>query len=186
MKEGKAKFENKGLLILLCVLLVAIAGLGIGIGVVMNLQNGGEVGHEANYTNDSVSALEVEEYISNNLDNDPNYSIQDAVVDYEREMSVGDNSRRVYVAIYYADFIYGQDSDLDGAVGILRRVEDLIGEDETAVSYYATLRGLYRQSGMESEADFYNQKVSTLMPKDDRSIEDLRRNKETDYEEDSL
>lgn len=35
MKEGKAKVENKGLLILLCVLVAAIVGLGIGIGVVV-------------------------------------------------------------------------------------------------------------------------------------------------------
>lgn len=35
MEEGKAKFENKSLVILLCVLIVAIVGLGIGIGVVM-------------------------------------------------------------------------------------------------------------------------------------------------------
>ena len=31
MKEGKAKFENKGLIILLCVLVVAIVGLVVGI-----------------------------------------------------------------------------------------------------------------------------------------------------------
>lgn len=38
MKEGKAsetKFGNKGLVILLCVLVVAIVGLGVGIGIVM-------------------------------------------------------------------------------------------------------------------------------------------------------
>lgn len=35
MKEGKAKVENKGLLVLLCVLVAAIVGLGIGIGVVV-------------------------------------------------------------------------------------------------------------------------------------------------------
>ena len=36
MKEGKPKFENKGLVAVLCVLLVMAVGLGIGIGVVNN------------------------------------------------------------------------------------------------------------------------------------------------------
>ena len=36
MKEGKPKFENKGLVAVLCVLLVIAVGLGIGIGVVNN------------------------------------------------------------------------------------------------------------------------------------------------------
>lgn len=35
MKEGKAESNNKGLIILLCALVVVIVGLGIGIGVVM-------------------------------------------------------------------------------------------------------------------------------------------------------
>jgi len=39
MKEGKAKFENKGLIILLCVLVVAIVGLVVGI---VLLKGGGE------------------------------------------------------------------------------------------------------------------------------------------------
>ena len=34
MEEGKPKFENKGLVAVLCVLLVIAVGLGIGIGVV--------------------------------------------------------------------------------------------------------------------------------------------------------
>ena len=35
MEKGKVGFENRGLVILLCVLVMAIVGLGIGIGVVM-------------------------------------------------------------------------------------------------------------------------------------------------------
>lgn len=34
MKEGKVKSSNKGLVVLLCVLLVAIVGLGVGVFVV--------------------------------------------------------------------------------------------------------------------------------------------------------
>ena len=36
MKEGKPKFENKGLVAVLCVLLVVAVGLCVGIGVVSN------------------------------------------------------------------------------------------------------------------------------------------------------
>lgn len=36
MEEGKPKFENKGLVAVLCVLLVIAVGLGIGIVVVNN------------------------------------------------------------------------------------------------------------------------------------------------------
>lgn len=35
MEKGKVGFENRGLVILLCVLVMAIVGLGIGIGVVV-------------------------------------------------------------------------------------------------------------------------------------------------------
>lgn len=43
MKEGKAESNNKGLIILLCALVVVIVGLGIGIGVVMLNRKGEEV-----------------------------------------------------------------------------------------------------------------------------------------------
>lgn len=42
MKEGKAKFENKGLVILLCVLVVVIVGLVVGVTFVnMTREDGG-------------------------------------------------------------------------------------------------------------------------------------------------
>ena len=50
MKEGKAKFENKGLVILLCVLVVAIVGLVVGIGAVMLNSDNEEVVVETDST----------------------------------------------------------------------------------------------------------------------------------------
>ena len=35
MKEGKAMSENKGLIILLCILVVVIVGLGVGVVITM-------------------------------------------------------------------------------------------------------------------------------------------------------
>lgn len=182
MKEGKAKFEHKGLVILLCVLLVAIVGLGVGIGVILNNNHINE--ELVNNETGSVSALAVNERIMDRLDSDPEYTIDDAIEDFEKEMDNGDNAHRVDVAIYFADFVYTYHGDINESVAILSRVEDLLEDDEEAISYYATLRRLYESEGLDVEADFYNQKVIDLMYKDTRSIEELK-GRET-YEEELL
>ena len=60
MEENKKESSNKGLVILLCVLVVVIAGLGIGIAVVLNARNNDEAAVDGG----SVDGVEemIEEY----------------------------------------------------------------------------------------------------------------------------
>lgn len=186
MKEGKAseaKSGNKGLVILLCALVVVIVGLGIGIVVVVN-GNDNDSSLFDGEVNDSVSALEANDVILNKMNNNLEYSIEEAVEEFENEMNVGDDSRKVYIAIYYADFVYSYYGNIDQSVAILGRVENLVIDDDMAINYYVALRDLYLRAGMEEEVVFYNQKVVDLIPEDTRSVEELKG--EEIYEEDLL
>ena len=74
-------------------------------------------------------------------------------------------------------FIYDNNGDIDEAVDILKRVESLV-DDGTAGDYYVALRQLYGDAGMNEKAEFYNQKVLELIPKDTRPVEELTKSAE--------
>lgn len=163
---GKKKVLVAGLVILA----VAVVGLAVGVVVLLNENNPEKIA--ADSISDNVSASEFSEAIEYRFNNELGYSVNDAVNDYETEMNTGNDFYRVYVAIYYANFIYDVNDDIDDAVVILRRVEPLINSG-VAVDYYVAFRQLYESAGMSEESEFYNQKVLELIPQDTRPIEEI-------------
>lgn len=166
MKEGKAESNNKGLIILLCALVVVIVGLGIGIGVVMlNDSRNGSVAENDKNVNGGTEALLTSENIRSKLESDLNYSNDDAIRDYEYALnSNGGNAYKVYVAMDYADFVYDLYMSKDYVIEIMSGVEGLLDTSTLAIDYYGAMSSFYEQFGDTEKADLYNQKVVELVP----------------------
>ena len=160
---------KKKIAIIFAVLLIVCAAI-VAVIIIVNKNNPERIADENIVEN--ISASEVSENIENKFDNELDYSLNDAINEYESAMSTGTNTYKVYIAIYYATFIYDINNNIDEAIDILGRVESLI-DDNTAVDYYVALRQLYSIAGMDEEAEFYNQKVLELIPQNTRPIETL-------------
>lgn len=164
---------NKGLVAVLCILLVVIVGLGVGVVMIVNSRNeaespviqDGEAG---------LQALETQENINEEYENNPNYSFDDAANAYEEAMTKGSNASRVYSAMNYASFVYDVQGDIAKATEIMSRVEPLIeGNNDLAIDYYVSLRNLYSQVGDNEMEGYYDQKVAELSPVDMRPYEEI-------------
>lgn len=173
MTEGKVWGKKRVMIILVVLLIICI--VGVVMVMVVSKNDPGSIADENIVEN--ISASEVSEKIEDKFNNELDYSLSDAINEYESAMDSGPDTHKVYIAIYYATFIYGNNGDIDEAVDILKRVEPLL-DDDTAVDYYVALRQLYGDAGMNEEAEFYNQKVLELIPKDTRPVEELTRSAE--------
>ncbi len=132
--------------------------------MVNNSRNEGEVEYE-DAGDAALEALTIQENIDEKYDNDPNYSLADAMSEYEYEMSVGSNTKRIYTAINYAEFVYAAYEDIDKVVGIMQKVESLLEEGTMAtLDYYVAMANFYEKAGDEEKAAEYNQKVSNMTP----------------------
>ena len=131
--------------------LLVMCAVGVIIVLVVNKNNPERIADENIVEN--VSASEISEKIEDKFNNELDYSLSDAINEYESAMSSGPDTYRVYIAIYYATFIYDNNGDIDEAVDILKRVESLV-DDSTAGDYYVTLRQLYGDAGMNEKAEF--------------------------------
>lgn len=155
--------------------LLIMCAVGVIIVLVVNKNNPERIADENIVEN--VSASEISEKIEDKFNNELDYSLSDAIDEYESAMDSGPDTHKVYIAIYYATFVYDNNGDIDEAVGILKRVESLVN-DNVAIDYYVALRQLYDAASMNEEAEFYNQKVLELIPKDTRSVEELTKSAE--------
>lgn len=173
MTEGKVWGKKKTWIVVAS--LLVMCAVGVIIVLVVNKNNPERIADENIVEN--VSASEISEKIEDKFNNELDYSLSDAINEYESAMSSGPDTYRVYIAIYYATFIYDNNGDIDEAVDILKRVESLV-DDSTAGDYYVTLRQLYGDAGMNEKAEFYNQKVLELIPKDTRPVEELTKSAE--------
>ena len=134
MKEGKAKLEHKGLVILLCVLLVAIVGLGAGVFVVKNMKQG----DEAKYVAEDDAALP-EELQGNDLspidritkeatlmNSNPDYNEQDIEDYYDtvigEAMASGDTEFAARIIIQKMQFIAVTEGDCSGAIEYINSI----------------------------------------------------------------
>ena len=163
--EKEKSHNSKGLIILLCVLVVVIVGLVVGI-CVINLNNQGEnnvVVEEAEVSG-SLRALKIDNSIVNKIDNDENYTVDDAIAEYEKETSFGSAEKRVYLLFDYANFVYDEYGDIDVAIEILKRAEPLLDGLSMTSDYYIATAGLYRKSGNEEQAEVYEQKIKEITP----------------------
>lgn len=164
MDEKSKKSDSKKLLVLLVCLCLVICGLVIGI-VVAN--NDGRVEDNNTYAGNgtaSQDALAVQEKINEKFESDLDYSLDDAVAEYEYEMTVGSNARKVYMAMGYADFIYEWYEDIDRAIEIMERAEPLLDNEQLTIDYYVAMRNFYDRSGNSEKAEEYNQKLIKIMP----------------------
>ena len=145
--------------------LFGIVIIGIVIALVFFLKpNSGDVINDDNAETDAF-------YVAKKIDGlyvaDENYTLDDAVNDYERQLAVGDDEYKVSIGIYYARFVLKNTKDLEKAVGIMKRVEPLIGDNKTlTVDYYSVLRGFYR--GVDDELyNYYDGLIINLVKVED-------------------
>lgn len=171
---------NKGLVAVLCLLLIVIAGLGAGVAIIVNSRNGAE-SPPVEDGEAGLRALETQENIDEEYENNPNYTFDDAVNAYENAMAEGSNANRVYNAMNYASFVYNAQGDMDRAAEIMSRVEPLIERNnDLAIDYYVFLRNLYSQAGDNEMESYYDQKVAELTPVDTRTYEEIMPKEEED------
>ncbi len=76
--------------------------------------------------NSATDATNKYDEISNKLETDGDYSIDDAINDYEVALMEGDDTWKTYIAIYYAGFVYEKFGDATRSVNILEGVQDSV------------------------------------------------------------
>ena len=158
MEEPKVKKNSKWLVILLGLLGVAIIVLIVAIITINNnLGNSGDVGG-------GLQALEINDDITDKIYGVEDYSADDAIEEYEREISFGSNEKRVYLIIDYANFVYDEYEDIESAIEIIERAEPLLDGVSMTTDYYAAVAGLYERAGYAEQAKSYNQKVDEMTP----------------------
>lgn len=145
---------------------VVILGLVIGIvGIVVNQKDSNDDVRQSDVgVNNGLQALIVNDNILSKLSGDENYSIDDAIAEYEKETSVGDVRKRVYLLFDYADFIFDEYGDIDVAISILERAEPLLNGISMTTDYYIVMGEMYRRAGNMEQAEFYEQKVLEMTP----------------------
>lgn len=161
MKEGKAKLENKGLVVLLCVLLVAIVGLGIGIGItVLNSNRAGNV--EAvlpeELMGDSLSPEDQVVKETSLMLQDPDVSEVDIEDYYDRvvedAVSDGDTGLAVEIIIQKMNFLAVVENDCNKAEDYVNSIDLAIYSSEEVqylASYAASMAGGCGNSELEAK-----------------------------------
>lgn len=164
MKEGKAKLEHKGLVILLCVLLVAIVGLGVGIGVVVvsNMRNDEYAGYvlpEELMNNDLSPEDQVTKETSLMLQ-DPDVSEVDIEAYYdaviEDAIASGDKSLAIEIIIQKMNFLAVVEDDCSKAEEYVDGVElSTFSSEEVQylASYVSSMAGGCGDSDLKAKWD---------------------------------
>ena len=105
--------------------------------------------------------------ILDKLNNEPNYSLENAIDDFKNVISESDGRERFYLETTYANFLYLRMGDLERAIAVLDDMKDSVTEEYLA-GYYMTYRNLYLWAGDTEKAEEYDQKMSELMEWDGR------------------
>lgn len=164
------KFENKGLVILLCVLVVVIVGLGVGIGVVSrqsNIKNNTEVSaiDEFVHTDRPIDADYVLDLIrtAESLD-----SVDDGIELYEAVIAANADSAidLLDLRISYSKFLLNN-GYVEGGLEQL----DLVDQDRLDIMRKIELYIMYRNSyiyiGDEDMAAKYDAEIKEIMEEND-------------------
>lgn len=134
MKEGKAKFENKGLVILLCVLVVAIVGLVVGVFVVKNIEQDDEKKYAVEddvvlpeeLQGSDLSPIDQITKEATLMNSDPDYSEQDIENYYDvaigEAMASGDTGFAAQVTVQKMQFIAVTEGDCSRAIEYINSI----------------------------------------------------------------
>lgn len=172
MKEGKAsetKSGNKGLVILLCVLVVAIIGLGVGIGV--SISGSGKddtVDDEFDgfaITDDPMDA----DYILNLERTAADFEdVRSGVELYEAAIDVNINNvdNLLKLRIAYSDFLLNQ-NQYGGALAQLNMIDQSVLDARQIVKLCMAYRDYYLYIEDYDKATEYNVKVQQLVKEND-------------------
>lgn len=112
---------------------------------------------------DSAKALALSETIENKLSSDPNYNPEQAIADYEEAYQSASGNLKIYVATYYADYVYNTFGDVERALLILEPLDNNRG-DEGSIEIWAALAAFYENAGNTEKAEQYRRKISAIMP----------------------
>ena len=165
MSKTKVWEKKSFWLFLLGFLCVVIVGLAVGIwlnNIKPNKENQvvlvdkmeGWDGPISEDTQASVFSWDVNE----KLENDKNYTVDDAIFDYKNAYNTSSGNLRFFVAIKYAYFMINTHNDLDEAISIMQGVEDLINLDyNNEIYYYNTLYNLCIKAGDEEKSLRYKE-----------------------------
>ncbi len=162
---GSRKRSDRLLIGIFVTLMVVIVGLGIAVTLSFVL-NGNSEDKESDLPENAVTqndAFSVAFGINERYDNDPDYYYDEAVADYEQQMSQGDDWYKFSIACYYARFLRDQGNDLNAALDVMGRAGEYVKTDNAnqMIDYYVVVRDLYK--GVNDEMyDYYNGEIIKL------------------------
>lgn len=177
MKDDKGvsfigKRRSNGWLIgIFVALMVAIVGLGVAVIVNFVITKKPDDGGVSEDTIVRDEAFRVAASIDKRYQTDLDYSFDDAVADYNEQLSRGTNKYKVLIAMYYASFLRDYD-DLEDAVDVMNKAKDFLdGEDAILkMNYYVTFRSLYE--GVDNEIyNYYNDIVIEIISSNQANME---------------
>lgn len=112
---------------------------------------------------DSAKALALSETIENKLSSDPNYNPEQAIADYGEAYQSASGNLKIYIAAYYANYIYNTFGDVERALSILEPLDNNRG-DEGSIEIWAALAAFYENAGNTEKTKEYQQKIDAVMP----------------------
>lgn len=172
MLERNKKKLILGLAAVLVVVIVVVAGVAIGTANDNNDFNDSRAivkldmkpeGYSENPADSTIVAVFASR-IDDRLVEDPNYTYNNAISDYEIAYNGTSDNIKVGVAYEYANFVFRETKDLDKAKEILKRIEETVLKNNGAMRYYTTLSMMCMAAGMEEEANNYKRIMEEVAP----------------------
>ena len=102
--------------------------------------------------------------IEEKLGTDPNYTMDDALRDYENAYAQATGELKFQVAVKYAQFVFYYLDDVSLATEILEGVKDIAKSDVQYLSiFYNTLYKIYEEYGDSERAEYYKGLLDEVM-----------------------
>jgi len=162
-----------GLIAVLVFMILLIIGLVVGIVVINVKDNDGSIndefqselsyrmpGYDYDKISDETKVRLFDDMIKNKLQNDSNYTIEDALSDYEEMYKSSPDELKKYIAIYYASLIQEKTNDTNKAITVMLEVKELNSDN---VGYYVALSDYYESVGDKEQSDYYRKMADDLV-----------------------
>ena len=175
-EQSSIKDANKHSLLIIFIILVVIIICLIG-GLIWlnnkptsNLQQDNEIVDVPNQMDgydgpisDSTRALLFAQNIQDKLSSDPNYTLEQAITEYEKACEQNSGDLKLYLAIEYVNFLFEMNSDIKQAATILENAEYTEGT-QAEMDYLYAMQDLFTRAGDNQKAEEYNQKIKEKTP----------------------
>lgn len=86
--------------------------------------------------NSATAAYDLYTEITKKVGDGNGYTVEDGVADFEKALDEGDNMWKLYIAIYFASFVYNRYGDAARSVKIIESVKDAVYGDNGKVYEY--------------------------------------------------